>query len=74
LPCSRFLERNAEILFWTIFEIWPFRGDMDHFELNLAPRHPFLRPFLSIGRPSGFFHRRKLVGMPGAVPSWVLLT
>jgi hypothetical protein len=63
------LERKAKTLFRTILKFGRFGVKLDHFELNWAPNHPPLRSFLSCGRPSGFYHRRKLVGMPGVVPS-----
>ena len=34
LPCSRFLERNAKTLFWTILKFGHFGVKLDHFELN----------------------------------------
>jgi hypothetical protein len=56
LPCSRFLERAIKMLFLDNLEVCPFRG-------TLGPKSPLLRPFTPFKRPSGFYHKRKLVGI-----------
>ena len=51
--CNFFLgfgDSPAKILFWTILKFGHFGVKLDHFEVNWAPNHTFLRSFLSFGR------------------------